>query len=106
MHLLGLGVHVERSEGSGVFRESTLDGCQFGNQAFDAVANRHTRGDAVRVYDHIRDDAFNGEGQILLSVCHPARSLLAVSGCELIAYLRNPHTADAHFGEFVASGIL
>lgn len=62
VQLLGLALHVERPEGSGILRETTLDRCQFGDEAFDAVPDGHAGGNAVRVDDHIRNDALDGKG--------------------------------------------
>ncbi len=105
MHLFSLDLHIERSERSRVLRESALDGCQFSNETFNAVTDGHTGRDAVRVDDHIRNDTFDGEGQVLLTIGHTASSFLSMSRGELITYLRNPHTSHSHLRKLIACGV-
>lgn len=70
------------------------------------MSDGHSGGDAVRVDDHIWDDSFNGEGKILLTICHTACSFLTVPGSELISDLRDPDTSDSHLCKFVACCVL
>ena len=47
--------------------------------SLDQVTNSHTRGDSVRVHDHVRDDSFNCEWQVFLAIRHTACTLLSMS---------------------------
>ena len=70
-------------------------------QTFDNVANSHTRGDTMRIYQHIWYHSFNSKRHVLLSVCHSTCTFLAVSTSEFISYLRYPDTSDSHFSKFI-----
>ena len=54
------------------------------------MANGHTGWDSVRVDDQVWTDTFLGERHIFLSVSHPDRTFLTMSGCKLVANLRDP----------------
>lgn len=70
------------------------------------MSDGHSGRDAVRIDDHIWDDSFDGEGKVLLAICHAACSFLTVSGSELISDLRDPDTSDSNLCKFVACCVL
>lgn len=69
------------------------------------MADRHPRGYAVRVDDHVRDYPLEREGKVFLAEGHPHRALLAVARSEFVADLRDPNRPHSHLSDFVAVGV-
>lgn len=50
------------------------------------MTNSHSRGDSMRIDNHVGVDAFSCKGQVFLSVSNSACSLLSVTTGELVSY--------------------
>lgn len=66
------------------------------------MANCHTRWDSVRVHNQVWVNALSCEGQVLLLICHTARTFLTVTRGELVTDLGSFDGPHFYFDEFVA----
>ncbi len=67
--------------------ELALDEAGLAGEQFDEFADRHARGEAVRVHDHVGTQAQFGERQVLLFGDERRDALLTVARAELVADL-------------------
>ena len=67
------------------------------------MANGHTGWDSVWIDDHVWRHSFNREGQVLLTICHSAGTLLTVTTSELVTDLGNLDRSHLDLDE--ASGL-
>mmetsp|Transcript_18763 Transcript_18763/g.45097 ORF Transcript_18763/g.45097 Transcript_18763/m.45097 type:complete len:326 (+) Transcript_18763:712-1689(+) len=89
---------VDVVEGSGV----ALVACQtphLAEQRLDEMADRHARGDSVRVHDQVRRDPLAREGHVVLAIGDAHRALLSVARGKLVADLRHSHRTHLDLNE-------
>jgi len=80
----------------------TLVSVQTGNlgqDCFNQMTDCHTRGDSVRIDDHIGHNTFDREGQVFLSVSHSTSSLLSVTTGKLVSDLWRFNRSHLNFHE-------
>ena len=63
------------------------------------MADSHAGWDSMRVNDHVRCDALNREGQVLLTIRHSTGTLLTVTTGELVTNLRDFDSSHLDFDE-------
>lgn len=98
-------LHVKWSEWSSILKESTLQSRHFSDQRLDNVPDCHSRRNAMRINDHVRNNTIHCEWKILLTESHTTSTFLTMSGGEFVTDLRNSHTSNSYFGELVTSSI-
>ena len=94
MELVGDVLHslpLERSRIAFV----TIQAGHFGQDGLNQVTDSHTRGDGVRVDNHVGDDTLHCEGQVFLPIRHTASAFLSVPTGELVTDLGD--LDGAHF---------
>lgn len=106
MNLLCFFLHIKGSKRSGVFRKSALDCRKLGYQALNAMTDGHSRRNTVRINNHIRHDAINCEGKILLPVGHATGAFLSMARSEFVSNLRYSNASDPNLSKFASYCIL
>lgn len=67
--------------------------------ALDQMTNGHTRGDSVRVDNHVGHEPLNSEWQILLTIRHTASTFLSVTRGKLVSDLRRLDGSHLYLNE-------
>ena len=66
-----------------------VEGSNFAENGLYHMSDSHSRGDSVRIDNHVRCDPLYREWHILLAISHTTSTFLAVATSELVTNLRN-----------------
>ena len=75
----------------------TIQTSDLTQDSLDQMTNSHTRGDSVRVDNHVGHDTFNRKGQVFLSISHTNCSFLSMTTCKLVTNLRHLNGSHLDF---------